>query len=543
MPDADSTSPDPGRARRGTLCGMQAPPEPRFLDDRLAYWAEHKPDGEAISYLNRSWTWSQWNDRVRRLAGALASRGIGRGDVVSFLDKNHPACVETTLAAATLGAATAIINFRLAGDEIDYVLNDSGAKLLIVGTELLPAIEKIRDRLTHVEEVITVTPDGADGDQYEAMLAAAAPRGRNPEVTPNDVCVIMYSSGTTGNPKGIRLTQANLIAHTVNAGTFEFEDDDKNMVSMPLFHVGGSSYAQFGIHAGIPSIMTREVDGASLAGALLAGSTRTFLVPAVLGKVMEMGSDAIKLFNQLRTFVYGASPMPPALLRTALEKFPNTDFVQVYGLTEVGGAITQLSPEAHRDESRPERLTSAGQPAREVEVRVVDPDTLEEVPRGQPGELWFRTPQLMEGYHNKPEATREAITEDGWFRTGDIGRIDEDGFVFVEDRLKDMIISGGENIYSVEVERALTDHPAVLDAAVFGIPDEKWGESVQAVVELSAGESTTPEELIAWCQERLARYKCPRQVDILDELPRNPTGKLLKRDLRKPYWENRDRAI
>ena len=266
-------------------------------------------------------------------------------------------------------------------------------------------------------------------------------------------------------------------------------------------------------------------------------------MPAVLGKVMEMGSDAIKLFNQLRTFVYGASPMPPALLRTALEKFPNTDFVQVYGLTEVGGAITQLSPEAHRDESRPERLTSAGQPAREVEVRVVDPDTLEEVPRGQPGELWFRTPQLMEGYHNKPEATKEAITEDGWFRTGDIGRIDEDGFVFVEDRLKDMIISGGENIYSVEVERALTDHPAVLDAAVFGIPDEKWGESVQAVVELSAGESTTPEELIAWCQERLARYKCPRQVDILDELPRNPTGKLLKRDLRKPYWENRDRAI
>ena len=522
---------------------MQAPPEPRFLDDRLAYWAEHKPDGEAISYLNRSWTWAQWNDRVRRLAGALAARGIGRGDVVSFLDKNHPACVETTLAAATLGAATAIINFRLAGDEIDYVLNDSGAKLLIVGTELLPAIEKIRDRLTHVEEVITVTPDGADGDQYEAMLAAATPRGRSPEVTPNDVCVIMYSSGTTGNPKGIRLTQANLIAHTVNAGTFEFEDDDKNMVSMPLFHVGGSSYAQFGIHAGIPSIMTREVDGASLAGALLAGSTRTFLVPAVLGKVMEMGSDAIKLFNQLRTFVYGASPMPPALLRTALEKFPNTDFVQVYGLTEVGGAITQLSPEAHRDESRPERLTSAGQPAREVEVRVVDPDTLEEVPRGQPGELWFRTPQLMEGYHNKPEATKEAITEDGWFRTGDIGRIDEDGFVFVEDRLKDMIISGGENIYSVEVERALTDHPAVLDAAVFGIPDEKWGESVQAVVELSAGESTTPEELIAWCQERLARYKCPRQVDILDELPRNPTGKLLKRDLRKPYWENRDRAI
>ncbi|MBU3706899.1 MAG: long-chain-fatty-acid--CoA ligase [Mycobacterium sp.] len=518
-------------------------PQPRFLDDRLAHWAKVKPDEEAISYLGRSFTWAQFDDRVRRLAGALAERGVGRGDVVAFLDKNHPACVETTLAAASLGAATAIINFRLAGDETDYVLNDSGAKLLIVGAELTSGIDKIRDRIPGVEHIIEVTPEGGAGDEYEAMLAAATPRGRGADVTPQDVCVIMYSSGTTGNPKGIRLTQANLLAHTLNAGTFEFEPDDKNMVAMPLFHVGGSSYMQFGIHAGIPSIMTRDVDGASLAGALLAGSTRTFLVPAVLGKVMEMGPDAIKLFNQLRTYVYGASPMPPALLRQALEAFPNTEFVQVYGLTEVCGAVTQLSPEAHRDAAHPERLTSAGQPAREVEVKVVNPDTLEEVPIGQPGELWFRTPQLMEGYHNKPDATKEAITDDGWFRTGDIGRVDDGGFVFVEDRLKDMIISGGENIYSVEVERALTDHPAVLDAAVFGIPDEKWGESVKAVVELSEGQQATGEELVAWCREKLAHYKCPRSVDIMAELPRNPTGKLLKKDLRKPYWENRDRAI
>jgi acyl-CoA synthetase (AMP-forming)/AMP-acid ligase II len=521
----------------------QHPEDPRFLDDRPAHWAKTKPGDVAITYLGRTWTWAEFDERIRRCAGALAERGIGRGDVVAFLDKNHPACVETTIAAATLGAATAIINFRLAGDETDYVLNDSGATLLIVGAEFKGGIDKIRDRIPGVAHVIELTPEGTDGDEYEAMLAAATPRGRGADVSPDDVCVIMYSSGTTGNPKGIRLTQANLIAHTLNAGTFDFEPDDMNMVAMPLFHVGGSSYAQFGIHAGIPSIVTREVDGASLAGALLAGATRTFLVPAVLAKVMEMGPDAIALFNRLRTFVYGASPMPPALLRTALQEFPDTEFVQVYGLTEVCGAVTQLSPEAHRDESRPERLTSAGQPAREVEVKVVNPDTLEDVPLGEPGELWFRTPQLMQGYHNKPEATREAITEDGWFRTGDIGRVDDGGFVFVEDRLKDMIISGGENIYSVEVERALSDHPAVMDAAVFGIPDEKWGESVKAVVELSSGQQTSPEELIAWCKERLAGYKCPRSVEIMAELPRNPTGKLLKKDLRKPYWENRDRAI
>jgi len=524
---------------------MANAPEPRFLDDRPAYWAENKPDDVAVVYGDRKWTWAQFDDRIRRLAGALAERGIGRGDVVAFLDKNHPACLETTMAAASLGAATAIINFRLAGDETDYVLNDSGAKLLIVGTELLPGIEAIRDRLPGVAHIIALTPEGGDADEYEAMLAAAKPRGRGADVTPEDVAVIMYSSGTTGNPKGIRLSQGNLVAHTLNAGGAfaEFAADDINMVSMPLFHVGGSSYAQLGIHAGVPSFVTREVDGASLAGAMLAGATRTFLVPAVLAKVMEMGPDVIALFNRLRTFAYGASPMPLALLSQALKDFPNTDFVQVYGLTEVCGAVTVLSPQAHRDESRPERLTSAGQPALKVEVRVVNPDTLEDAAHGQPGELWFRTPQLMEGYHNKPDATAEAITEDGWFRTGDIGRVDDGGFVFVEDRLKDMIISGGENIYSVEVERALTDHPAVGDAAVFGIPDDKWGESVKAVVELSAGQEATPEELIAWCKEKLAGYKCPRSVEIMVELPRNPTGKLLKKDLRKPYWENRDRAI
>jgi acyl-CoA synthetase (AMP-forming)/AMP-acid ligase II len=518
-------------------------PQPRFLDDRPTFWAQHKPDGEAVSYLGRSWTWVQWNDRIRRLAGALVARGIGRGDVVAFLDKNHPACVELTLAASSIGAATAVINFRLAADEMDYVLNDSGAKLLIVGTELIGVVDKIRDRLTHVEDVIEVTPDGGEGDQYEALLATATPTERPAEVDPEDTCLIMYSSGTTGRPKGVVLSQRNILAHTINAATFEFGDDDKNMVAMPLFHVGGSAYVQYGIHAGIPTIMTREADGASLAGALLQGANRTFLVPAVLGKVLESGEDAVKLFSGLRTFVYGASPMPPALLKSALKAWPDTDFIQVYGLTEVCGAITQLSPEVHRDETRPERMVSAGQPSREVEVRVVDIDTLAEVPTGQPGELWFRTPQLMKGYHNKPDATATAITEDGWFRTGDIGRVDSDGFIFVEDRLKDMIISGGENIYSVEVERVLTDHPAVLDAAVFGIPDDKWGESVKAVVELSAGGETSEEELVAWCRERLAHYKCPRSVEISPALPRNPTGKLLKRDLRSPYWENRDRAI
>ncbi len=246
--------------------------DPRFLDERLAHWAETKPNDEAVTYLDRTWTWSQWNDRVRRLAGALTAFGVKRGDVVAFLDKNHPACLELTFAAASLGAANAIINFRLAADEMDYVLNDSGAKVLIVGAELKPGIDKIRDKLPNVEQIIEVTPEGGDGDEYEALLAGATPVDRSRDVDPDDVCIIMYSSGTTGRPKGVALTQANLIAHTVNGQEgFEFDDGDKNMVSMPLFHVGGTSYAQLGIHNGIPSVMTRDVDGAALAGAILQG--------------------------------------------------------------------------------------------------------------------------------------------------------------------------------------------------------------------------------------------------------------------------------
>ena len=517
-------------------------PDPVHLDDRLSHWAATTPDSEAVSYLGRSWTWAEWDDRVRRLAGALRDLGVRRGDVVSFLDKNHPACVELTFAAASLGAANAIINFRLAGGEVDYAVNDAGAKLLVVGTELMPLIDGIRDRLATVEHIVEVTPEGGDGDAYEALLAGASPVGRDPEVEPEDTCLVMYSSGTTGRPKGVMLSQRNMVKHTVNAHDgWGFEPGDKNLVAMPLFHVGGSSYVLFGIHDGVPSVMTRDPDGASLAGAILQGANRTFLVPAVLAQVLQSGPDAVKLFGALKTYTYGAAPMPLPLLRAAMGAWPGTDFLQVYGLTEVSGVLTHLMPEAHRDAEHPERLVSAGRCIPEVEVRVVDPGTLQDLPTGEHGELWFRTPQLMKGYLGKPEATAEVITDDGWFRTGDMGVVDADGFVFVQDRLKDMIISGGENIYSPEIERVLAEHPAVMEVAVIGVPDEKWGEVVKAVVSLNPGTTATAAELIDFCRDNLAHYKCPKSVDVVEALPRNPTGKILKRDLRAPYWADRDR--
>ncbi|WP_182524509.1 long-chain-fatty-acid--CoA ligase [Nocardioides dongkuii] len=519
-------------------------PRARFVDDRLAHWAATNPDAECMTYLGRTWTWAQWDDRVRRAAGGLQELGVGRGDVVAFLDKNHPACVEISLAAGSLGAANAIVNWRLAGDEIDYAVNDSGATVLFVGTELAPEVARIRDRLTAVRTVIEVTPDGAEGDEYEAWLAAATPASRPDDVSPDDVCLVMYSSGTTGRPKGVMLTHTNMVEHTVCSHEgLVLEPGDKMMVAMPLFHVGGSSYVLLGLHDGLPSVMTRDPDGASLAGAILAGANRTFLVPAVLAQVLQAGPDAVRLFGALKTYTYGASPMPPPLLRAAMEAWPDTDFVQVYGLTEVAGVATHLMPEDHRDPDHPERLLSAGRPIPGMEVRVVDPATLEDRPVGEPGEIWLRSRQVMKGFLGKPEATAQVLTDDGWFRTGDLGRLDDGGYVYVEDRLKDMIISGGENIYSPEVERVLAEHPAVLEVAVIGVPDDRWGESVKAVVALRPDTTATEAELVAYCREHLAHYKCPGSVDVLGALPRNPTGKILKRELRAPYWADRERGV
>ncbi len=523
------------------------PSEPRTLDEPLAYWAERNPGGEAVTYGSRSWTWADWNQRVRRAAGGLRDLGVGRGDVVAFLDKNHPSCVEITLAAGSLGAAHAIISWRSSGDEIAHAVNDSGARVLFAGTELLSTIEPIVERLGGLERIVTVTADGAPGDQYEAWLAGSSPLDGPVVAEPDDVCLVLYSSGTTGRPKGVMLTHRAMVRHTDNAHEgWGFEEGDKSLVAMPLSHVGGSSYILFSIFDGVPSVMTREPDGGSLAWGVLQGANRTFLVPSVLAQVLQSGDDAIRLFGALRTCTYGAAPMPAPLLQASMLAWPETDFIQVYGLTEVGGVITHLLPEAHRAAAggdRPERLLSAGTLLPEAECRVVDAETLVDVPPGQPGELWFRTPQMMAGYLGQPEATAQVVTDDGWLRSGDVGRMDGGGYVYIEDRLTDLIISGSENIYSSEVERVLAEHPAVADVAVIGVPDDRWGEVVKAVVTLKAGTTATEDGLIAFCGGRLAKLKCPASVDVVPALPRNATGKIVKKDLRAPHWDGRDRAV
>lgn len=514
---------------------------PRLITDRLDHHARTKPDVEAMRYGEESWTWSQWQERIRRTAGALRASGVTRGDRVAFFDKNHPACLETTIAAASLGAANAVVNWRLSAREVAYILNDCGARLLFVGAELAGVLDEIRDTLTSVERVVVV---GGAGDEFEGWRRDAEPVSAQPDVVPDDTCVLLYTSGTTGFPKGAMLTHRAMTAHAEALTSYmPFVDTDRVLVAMPLFHVGGTSYSLVGVHNGVTMTMLREADPAALFGAIAGGATHAFLVPAVVAGIVGAGAAAQQAFGRMKSVCYGAAPMPLPIVRAAMKAWPDTEFLQVYGMTELCGVVTTLEPPEHRDVEHPERLLSAGKPIPGVTMRVVDPATLADVPAGASGELWWHSDQRMAGYWQKPEATADTLTADGWIRSGDVGYVDADGYVYVVDRVKDMIISGGENIYGPEVEQVIIEHPGVAEVAVIGVPDPKWGETVKAVVALAPRTQVTEAELIAFTRANLAHFKCPSSVDFVAALPRNGTGKVLKRDLRAPYWTDRPRSV
>jgi acyl-CoA synthetase (AMP-forming)/AMP-acid ligase II len=357
--------------------------------------------------------------------------------------------------------------------------------------------------------------------------------------------VQLYTSGTTGFPKGAMLTHRAMAAHARNvAASFDIGPDARVQVAMPLYHVGGTSYALLVLSCGAHIVMLRMPDPAAVAETLETERiTHTFLVPALLAAMTQVPGLAERDFSQLRGLSYGASPMPLPVMRACLELFPGV-MNQVYGMTEACGVVCSLGPEDHENPAVQHRLVSAGTPIHGAEIEIRDPATGEPVPTGEPGEIWVRTEQIMGGYWGRPDATAATITPDGWLRSGDGGHMDADGYLYVTDRIKDMIVSGGENIYPAEIERVLAEHPTVDDVAVIGVPDERWGEVPKAVVVAAMGAATVdPDALIAYCREHLAAFKCPKSVDVVDELPRNLTGKILKKQLREPYWQGRERRI
>jgi long-chain acyl-CoA synthetase len=355
----------------------------------------------------------------------------------------------------------------------------------------------------------------------------------------------LYTSGTTGLPKGVMLTNANLATAISEAGiTFHITDDTVSLVAMPLFHIGGSGWALCAMSRGGRSVILRDVDPNVLLELIAAERiTEMFVVPAVLMLVLATPSLRDTDLSSLRLIFYGASPISEDVLVKCMTAF-GCAFCQVYGMTETTGAITALSFEDH-DPDGPRRglLRSAGKPHHSVSLRVVDPDSGQDAPLGAVGEVWTRSPYNMAGYWRKPEETAATIDAEGWLRTGDAGYFDTDGYLYLHDRIKDMVVSGGENIYPAEVENVLLSHPAIVDAAVIGVPDAKWGETVKAIVVLAPGETLDEAGIIAHCRVSLAHYKSPTSVDVTDALPRNPSGKILKRELRAPYWAGKERSI
>jgi long-chain acyl-CoA synthetase len=533
----------------------------------IRHWASVQPDAPMLTAGERTVTWGEVYQRSRRMAHALTAAGVQAGDRVAFLDRNCIEFFEVLFGCAFIGAVTVAVNWRLSPDEMAAVVHDSKATVLFSGPDYAPAMEKVAPALPLVGQRVAL--DGLDAWVAEHSPDDDPADPNNP-VVGTDVVMQLYTSGTTGQPKGVMLTNDNINCLVSNAfKAFEVNHETVSMVAMPLFHIGGSGWAIVGMSRGGPSVIIRDLDPRAILEAIEThGVTDSFVVPAVLMFLCATPETATTDVGSLKTIFYGASPISEDVLIRSMDAL-GCDFTQLYGLTETCGAITSLPPEDHDPEGpRAHLLRSAGKPFDHVSLRIVDPETGAIAPDGEVGEVWTRSDQNMLGYWQKVDETAAVLTDEGWFHTGDAGWLDAEGYLFLHDRIKDMIVSGAENIYPAEVENILFAHPDIADVAVIGVPDDKWGETVKAIVvrstdgpahqagdgadeqagqadaELETGLDAEREaSIISFARERLAHYKCPTSVSFIDVLPRNATGKVLKRELREPYWRGRGRHI
>jgi acyl-CoA synthetase (AMP-forming)/AMP-acid ligase II len=515
----------------------------KTVGEILRWRAQQHPDQIAIWHEGRELTYKQLDQRSNRVANALVAAGLERGRRVCVLDKGHDLFFETLFGIAKAGGVYTPVNWRLAPPELAFVVNDAEAPVLFAGEAFAKGVSQIADELKTVRHIVywgdSTPPSG--WRTYDRFLGDA-PEDDPRRDTPSDETVWqLYTSGTTGHPKGAELTHDNL-CETMSLATLGFgigREGDVGLVCMPLYHIGGSGWALALLYAGAKLVVTREANPAEIL-ALIAEHriNNAFLVPALMNFLLQQPACKTTDFSSLRTILYGASPIPEELLKACIRTF-ECDFVQAYGLTETTGAAVLLPARDHVPGSP--RLRACGKPIFGCELKIVDE-------KGKPcapfevGEILMKGRSVMKGYWNRPEATAEAI-RDGWFHSGDAGYLDADGYLYIHDRVKDMIVSGGENVYPAEVESVLFGHPEVADVAVIGVPDERWGEAVKAIVVRRPGSSVSEEQLMDHCQGKVAGYKRPRSVDFVDALPRNPTGKILKRELRERYWKGRERQV
>jgi len=513
--------------------------------DVLRGHATSRPDAIATIFRDRTSTYADLDRYSNQVANGLIAMGVKPGERVALLTKNCDQFMEIYYGCAKAGAVLVPVNFRLAGPEIAYIVNDAGAQVFLVGEGYADlAAEQMAD-MPKVREVISLEGEGGypayfgwrDG-QDEADPAVA--------VDPESTASQLYSSGTTGHPKGVELSHQSglnlwpLLADPDESAYGRWSDKDVNLVCMPLYHVGGLNNALAGIYVGAQTVILADAIPADILRTIPEHRvTKTFLVPALILFLVQTPGVRDVDFSSMDEIWYGAAPIPVELLKQAI-KIMGPVFGQAYGMTESNGGGVYMPKEDH-DLSKPDRLASCGKPAPGYDVKVVDEDGKELPPR-EVGEIILRSNTLMSGYWNLPGATAKTL-KDGWLWSGDAGFFDEEGFLYIHDRVKDMIISGGENIYPAEIESALYGHPAIADVAVIGVPDERWGEAVKAIIVKAKDADISEGEVINFARERIAHYKCPKSVDFIAELPRNATGKILKRELRKPYWEGKDRGV
>ncbi len=507
---------------------------------------QQNPSGRVTVFGARSRRWDEFEARVARLGAGLRSIGVQPGDRVAVLALNSDRYIETYAAVPWAGAVVVPLNIRWAAAENVYAMDDSGAKVLIVDDTFTALAASIRPQLASIAEIIhmgdAATPAGMTS--YEHLIERSA---RMPDVgrTGEDLAGIFYTGGTTGFSKGVMLSHRSLWAcAAANMTVFPIGPDSIYLHAAPMFHIADFSMMMVMLLAGaqnaiIPGFTAERV----LAAIEEHGVTSTLLVPTMIHMLVTHPKLAKTDTSSLKHLIYGASPMPEEVLHQAMHALPHCQFIHAYGQTELSPTVTSMSPDLHTLGGRAAgKLTSVGRALPSCEVEVVDAEGVE-VPRGTIGEIRVRGFNAMLGYWNKPEETA-ATLRDGWVYTGDAGRMDEEGFLYIVDRIKDMIISGGENVYTVEVENACLKHPAVSQCAVIGVPHDTWGEAVHAVVIAKDGEQLLAEDLIAHCHRLIAGYKCPRSIEFRSEpLPLSGAGKVLKRQLRAPYWEGRNRQV
>jgi len=508
------------------------------FDEFLTHWARERPERLAMREEDRVFTYGELDDRTAKVATALLAAGLKKGDRVAWIGKNSDLYFTLFFGAARAGIVMAPIGWRLSPTEWAYIANDTQAKMIFTGPGFDAVAEQLAGKLEGQPEIV-----GAD--EARAMIDRTVRAPFDPSGT-DEAVLQLYTSGTTGNPKGAVLSNRNLFALRKHSNELDlpytkWEDDEAVLVAMPCAHIGGTGLGIMALGAGLPGIILAEFNPDGVFDAVEHhGVTRFFIVPAALHMLLLHPRCANVDFSRLKYILYGAAPIPLELLRQCIKMF-GAQFIQAYGMTETTGTICMLPPEDH-DPDGNARMRSAGKPLPGVEIHILGPDG-EQVATGEVGEIVTRSSNNMIGYWNLPDATAKTMTADGWIHTGDAGYLDADGYLFIHDRMKDMIISGGENIYPAEVESAIFGHPAVQEVAVIGIPDEKWGETVKAVCVPKPGMSVDEADIIAWARERIAPFKCPRSIDVIEALPRNASGKILRKDLRAPYWAGYERMV